>query len=95
MAAEYSPIGIDPNRIYFREDIAKLWGYDFDPEQHASLPAAQRRELAVDDMGRLRKWFRRNFISKGLRSFRTANRIAVHGRVLAEWVLYNSGHDDE
>lgn len=31
--------GIDPTRIYFREDIARLWGRNINSNKYTQLPA--------------------------------------------------------
>ena len=78
-------LGIDTNKIYFREEIAALWGYP--------LPDRGSCETADDfqrDKANLNNWFTRNFKKKGLRTFSVANRVAVHGAHLAEWISFNS-----
>lgn len=73
MAADSKCLGIDTTRIYFREEIALLWGRD-----------------ELDEIENTRRWFRTNFINRGLRTFATGKRIAVHGAELSEWILRNS-----
>lgn len=88
-------LGIDPKRIYFREDIARLWNYNYDPSQYDDEPAAKRQALLEAQQDRLRKWFHRNFTGRGLRVFRTAGRVTIHGRHLAAWVFNESMREDE
>lgn len=66
--------GIDTSRVYFREEIAEMWGY----------------EVAKRGGDNLNQWWRRNFSSRGLKTFRLANRELVHGRILAAWIEVNS-----
>lgn len=71
------PLGIDPRRLYFREDIALLWGYD--------LGGGGKRD---DD--RLRKWFHRHFTANGLRVCKVGNRLVIHGEDLAVFVRHHA-----
>lgn len=68
-----TPLGIDTNRIYFREEIAQLWGRD----DH-------------DDPDNTRRWFKTNFLKRGLRVSVIGRRVVVHGAELSEWILRTS-----
>lgn len=65
--------GIDTDRIYFREEIAALWGRD-----------------ESEDPDNTRRWFKTNFLSRGLKVCVIGRRIVVHGAELSEWVLRTS-----
>ena len=70
---------IEPDSVYFREDIARMWGYDYDEQEADDY-----------DRERLRKWFHRNFLSKGLPVSRIGGRIVVHGQSLTDWIRFRS-----
>ncbi len=79
--------GIDTTRIYFREEICELWGHGLDEADLLNDPRA-----ATENQ---RRWFKRNFRDKGLKTFPVGGREAVHGSILSEWVAYNSTIQNE
>lgn len=79
--------GIDTSKLYFREEICQLWGY-----------AQSAEEVEIDPRqasDNLRRWFKRHFRDKGLKTFTTGGREAVHGKILAAWVDYQSAIQSE
>ncbi|QDV76994.1 hypothetical protein [Botrimarina mediterranea] len=65
---------IDPGRIYFREEIAILWGREDDGKAE-----------------NLRRWFKSNFLDRGLPIAIVGKRVIVDGRNFIEWIRLNSG----
>ena len=76
-------LGIDPSRIYFREEIAEMWRYEVvDPDD-------------PEECRNLARWFKRNFLDQGLKCFVTGKRTIVHGADLSAWLLANSSVCDK
>ena len=86
--------GIDRNRTYTREEICRRYGYD--PE---SLPdkTPDQKEVKRSEHRNRDRFFRDNFLKKGLKAWPVGKSYEVSGEIYHAWTTLNSrscGNDE-